>query len=50
MEKTKYTKFVDENGVFFYTLELPDGTKVEKVCEPLALYLHQLEQKLKANE
>lgn len=48
MESTKFTKWEDEEtNEQFYSLELPDGTKVTEVSLDLGNYLHQLEQKLK---
>ena len=46
MEKIKYEKWVDDDGVFTYTMTLPDGQTFEEVPEALGDYVHLLEQKL----
>lgn len=43
--KTKFTKFVDKDGNYFYTLILSTGEIFENVPKILGDYLHQLEQK-----
>jgi hypothetical protein len=46
---TKYTKYVDSNGNYFYKLKLENGSEFT-VEKELGDYLHQLEQKLKKYE
>jgi hypothetical protein len=43
---TKYEKYVDENGNYFYKLKLKSGSEFT-VEKELGDYLHRLEQKLK---
>ena len=44
--KTKFTKWTDDKGSYWYSLVLPDGTCVDRVSLELGLYLHQQERKV----
>ena len=45
----KYTKYIDDNGVYSYELELDNGSKF-MVLKELGDYIHKLEQKLREIE
>ena len=42
--KSKYTKYVDEEGKFFYDVVLPTGETLSKTPQSVGDYIHKLEQ------
>ena len=46
MEKVKYEKYKDTDGVYTYEMTLPDGQTFKEVPMELGNYVHHLEQTL----
>lgn len=44
MEKSKFIKFVDERGDYYYNITLPTGEEVKTIPKVLGDYIHKLEQ------
>jgi hypothetical protein len=45
--KTKYTKYVDEHGKYFYDVIFPAGETLSKIPQSVGDYIHKLEQNKK---